>query len=64
MQPLGPQRTRVSFRSYVLDAGKKTGVRGDLHRVEMEDEEIVEAAQEGVRSRLYGRGRYSPSVPE
>jgi choline monooxygenase len=26
----------------------------------MEDEEIVEAVQKGVRSRLYDRGRYSP----
>jgi choline monooxygenase len=32
----------------------------DLHRVEMEDEEIVESVQRGVRSRLYDRGRYSP----
>jgi choline monooxygenase len=28
--------------------------------VEMEDEEVVEAVQKGVRSRLYDRGRYSP----
>lgn len=60
VQPLGPQRTRVSFRSYVWDAAKREGIGGDLHRVEMEDEEVVEAAQKGVRSRLYSRGRYSP----
>lgn len=60
VQPLGPQRTKVRFRSYVWDASKRQGVGGDLHRVEMEDEEIVEAAQKGVRSRLYNRGRYSP----
>ncbi|MGQ0561259.1 MAG: aromatic ring-hydroxylating oxygenase subunit alpha [Gemmatimonadota bacterium] len=60
VQPLGPQRTRVSFRSYVWDASKREGIGGDLHRVEMEDEEVVEAAQRGVRSRLYERGRYSP----
>lgn len=60
VQPLGPQRTRVSFRSYVRDASKREGIGGDLHRVEMEDEEVVEAAQRGVRSRLYDRGRYSP----
>ncbi|HEX6558499.1 MAG TPA: aromatic ring-hydroxylating dioxygenase subunit alpha [Longimicrobiales bacterium] len=60
VQPLGPERTKVSFRSYVLDASKRHGVGGDLNRVEMEDEEVVEAAQKGVRSRLYNRGRYSP----
>jgi phenylpropionate dioxygenase-like ring-hydroxylating dioxygenase large terminal subunit len=27
----------------------------------MEDEAVVEAVQRGVRSRLYRRGRYSPS---
>ena len=32
----------------------------DLNRVEMEDEEVVEAVQKGVKSRLYDRGRYSP----
>jgi choline monooxygenase len=26
----------------------------------MEDEEVVEAVQKGVKSRLYDRGRYSP----
>ncbi|MET0395295.1 MAG: aromatic ring-hydroxylating dioxygenase subunit alpha [Longimicrobiaceae bacterium] len=59
--PLGPDRTRVSFLSYVLDPSRREeGAGGDLHRVEMEDEEVVEAVQRGVRSRLYHRGRYSP----
>jgi choline monooxygenase len=61
VQPLGPQRTRVSFLSYVWDAARReSGAGADLHRVEMEDEEVVEAVQRGVRSRLYRRGRYSP----
>jgi choline monooxygenase len=61
VQPLGPERTRVSFLSYVWDAGKREqGAGAGLHRVEMEDEEVVEAVQKGVRSRLYHRGRYSP----
>jgi choline monooxygenase len=61
VQPLGPTRTRVLFRSYVSDPRAiATSAGSDLHRVEMEDEEIVEAVQRGVRSRLYDRGRYSP----
>jgi choline monooxygenase len=61
VQPLGHERTRVSFLSYVWDEAKRGGAAsGDLHRVEMEDEEVVEAVQKGVRSRLYHRGRYSP----
>ena len=59
--PLGPERTRVSFLSYVWDKDRQSsGVGADLHRVEMEDEEVVETVQRGVRSRLYDRGRYSP----
>jgi choline monooxygenase len=61
VEPLGPTRTRVRFLPYVWDEGKRgAGVGSDLYRVEMEDEEIVEAVQRGVRSRLYDRGRYSP----
>jgi choline monooxygenase len=61
VQPLGPDRTRVSFLTYVWDRTRLgTGAGGDLHRVEMEDEEVVESVQRGVRSRLYDRGRYSP----
>ncbi|HUQ28715.1 MAG TPA: SRPBCC family protein [Usitatibacter sp.] len=62
VQPLAIDRTRVEFRSYVLDASKlETGAGASLDRVEAEDEAIVEAVQRGVRSRLYGRGRYSPT---
>jgi choline monooxygenase len=61
VQPLGVDRTRVSFLSYVLDETRRSkGAGADLHRVEMEDEEIIESVQRGVRSRLYDRGRYSP----
>lgn len=59
--PLAIDRTRVSFLSYVWDERKRSaGAGSDLHRVEMEDEEIIEAVQRGVQSRLYDRGRYSP----
>jgi choline monooxygenase len=59
--PLGVDRTKVSFLSFVWDKDRQsTGVGSDLHRVEMEDEEVVESVQRGVRSRLYDRGRYSP----
>jgi choline monooxygenase len=62
VQPLGIDRTRVQFRSYVLDASRlDSGAGASLDRVEAEDEAIVEAVQRGVRSRLYSRGRYSPT---
>ena len=61
VRPHGPARTTVEFRSWVRDATRRSeGAGGALHRVEMEDEEVVESVQRGVRSRLYDRGRYSP----
>jgi len=60
IEPLGLGRTRVRFLSYVLDPSKRaTGAGADLHRVELEDEAVVERVQRGVRSRLYDRGRFS-----
>jgi choline monooxygenase len=62
VRPLGPERTKVSFLYFVGDeALRDQGAGADLDRVEMEDEEIVEQVQRGVRSRLYDRGRYSPT---
>jgi choline monooxygenase len=59
--PLAVDRTRIVYRTLVLDPSKRgRGAGGDLDRVEAEDEEIVEQVQRGIRSRLYDRGRYSP----
>jgi choline monooxygenase len=59
--PQGPARTRVAFRSYVMNAAARgAGAGTGLHEVEMEDEAVVLSVQRGVRSRSYDRGRYSP----
>ncbi len=61
VNPLGVARSRVSFISYVWNESlRDKGVGGDIHKVEMEDEEVVESVQRGVSSRLYDRGRFSP----
>lgn len=62
IKPLAVDRTKVSFASYVVDPSRlDAGAGGDLDRVEREDEAIVEAVQRGIGSRLYDRGRYSPT---
>ena len=62
IRPQAPDRTRVSFLSYVWDVSRlDRGAGAGLDRVEREDEAIVESIQQGSRSRLYGRGRYSPT---
>ncbi|MBL8325219.1 MAG: Rieske 2Fe-2S domain-containing protein [Rubrivivax sp.] len=59
--PLAPTRTRVLFRSYVRDPSLTTrGAGGALDPVELEDEAAVLTVQQGLRSRFYDRGRYSP----
>jgi choline monooxygenase len=60
VQPLGIDRTRVSFLNYVWNEEKRNvGAGGNLDKVESEDEEIVQNVQKGVRSRFYKLGRYS-----
>ncbi|HEY0655780.1 MAG TPA: aromatic ring-hydroxylating dioxygenase subunit alpha [Chryseosolibacter sp.] len=60
IQPLGIAKTKVSFISYVWDENKlRQGAGANLHQVEMEDEDIVQNVQKGIRSRFYKHGRYS-----
>jgi choline monooxygenase len=45
----------------VADASLRgKGAGGDLHRVEMEDQNVVLGVQRGMRSRLARPGRYAP----
>jgi len=60
IQPLEVAKTKVSFLSYVWDENKlRQGAGADLHQVELEDEDIVQNVQKGIRSRFYKHGRYS-----
>lgn len=62
VKPIGPERTRVSFISYVYDDLKlDRGAGAVLDKVEREDEYVVEGVQKGVKSRFYQAGRYSPT---
>ena len=61
VQPRGMDRTRVSFRTYVYDPSRlDRGAGSGLDKVELEDEEVVEGVQKGIRSRFYRAGRFSP----
>ena len=62
VRPLAHNLTKISFLPYVWDASKmEQGAGAGLDRVEREDEAVVELVQRGLRSRLYDRGRYSPT---
>jgi choline monooxygenase len=62
VRPVSPTKSVVEFLTFVSDETKLLGGAGaDLHVVEMEDEEVVESVQYGIRSRFYSHGRYSPT---
>ena len=65
VRPLGIGQSQVTFLTYILQPKLlDKGAGSDLHRVEMEDEEVVLDVQKGVRARLYDRGRYSPKMEQ
>ena len=62
VNPISVNKTKIIYHGFVGDKsllGKGAG--GDLDKVELEDQDIVEATQRGVSSKSYDRGRYSPS---
>jgi len=62
VRPLGLERSKVSFLTYVWRPELcDQGAGGALDKVEREDEHVVEQVQRGVRARLYRGGRFSPT---
>jgi len=60
VKPLSLHQTKVTFLTYIADPDRyNKGAGSGLDTVELEDEEVVEAVQKGVRSRFYNHGRYS-----
>lgn len=61
VEPKGVNECVVKFRTYVYDESKlNQGAGSGLNTVEMEDEEVVQYVQKGIRSRFYTHGRYAP----
>ena len=68
--PVAPDHCRVMFRYYYADPdapGARERLEQDVtfsDRVQQEDAEICERAQQGLRSRAYDRGRFSVRFEE
>jgi len=59
---LGLNKTKVSFITYVYDETKlDSGAGALLDKVEKEDEVVVESVHQGLQSRYYTAGRFSPT---
>jgi len=61
--PVSPTETRVLYRGYV--GNQELAIKGAgsiLDTVETQDQNIVEAIQKNLKSSVYDRGRYSPSM--
>lgn len=62
VEPVSVGECKVRFITYVYDESKLgLGAGSGLNTVEMEDEEVVQYVQKGIRSRFYTHGRYSPN---
>ena len=62
VEPIDAENTRVRFISYVYDTTKvDTSAGALLDEVEIQDEEVVQNVQKGIKSRFYKTGRFSPT---
>lgn len=60
--PQAVDRTIVRYQTYIWKPELMgQGAGADPTQVEREDQQIVQRVQQGIQSRLYKRGRYSPS---
>lgn len=62
IDPIDKDLTLVRFRTYLYENSEHDWRDHALHITELEDEAIVESVQQGVKSRFYNAGRYSPSM--
>lgn len=64
VEPLGPKRTKIRFRTYFYRDNTKMRKFNRIHETEMEDEAVVESVQKGLKSRFYDSGRFSPVMEQ
>lgn len=63
VRPITPDFCKVDFEYYIHDEKIFRLMQGDklAEKTEREDEFVVEAVQEGIKSRFYPGGRFSPT---
>jgi len=61
VNPIAHNRTIIQFRTYQFKNNPLTPDDYCIDATEMQDEAVVESVQQGIQSRFYDRGRFSPS---
>ncbi|GAB4404134.1 MAG: SRPBCC family protein [Bacteroidia bacterium] len=63
VEPVSPAETRIRFETFLWQPDRYQAANRDLmHLTELEDEAVVEGVQQGIGSRLYKHGRFSPKM--
>lgn len=63
IEPISIDQTRVRYFTWIWDESRlNQGAGADVGHTEHEDHSVILRVQQGIRSRLYDRGRYSPSM--
>jgi choline monooxygenase len=61
VMPLEVDKTRIRYITYIYDESRLSSTSPELvEKTELEDHKIVQQVQQGIRSRVYKHGRYSP----
>lgn len=62
VEPVAYNKTRIRFRAFKFEGASVKIMDYGLDRTEIEDEEVVLSVQQGIQSRFYHRGKYSPTM--
>ena len=62
VEPISPGQSKIRFLSFAFEGTTADQLDYQLEATELEDEAVVESVQQGIRSRFYKSGRFSPSM--
>lgn len=64
IDPVAKDLTLVKFRTYQFEGTAFDWSANQIDITELEDEAVVESVQEGIKSRFYQKGRFSPKMEQ
>lgn len=65
IEPIGLEQTRVRYFTWIWDKSRlNQGAGANVGNTEHEDHSVILRVQQGIKSPLYDRGRYSPTMEQ